>query len=674
MADSSKVIYLLFCYYIVVDGSIDYKELEVLETYEKEDYISCKNKIFSDDKDKVDYNILVKSAKELDKSSKIKLKNGFVSFLQASEFVSKEKVNFINTISKKIGVDADNIITSVGNKDISIELTAKSWSDKLSESFYSLLFEIKNSNNADIKSFFSSKVFKTKIKDINKKAVDDIKIAEELISEVYNLLSVNQIKIKNLSNSLIKGELNDGLFKQMDDKILTFNEYIDGYVLQNMKELKLLLEKKKRTSKYFSIAFMGRTKSGKSTFHKVLTESKDSDIGKGRIRTTRYNRVFYWDDLRIIDTPGIGAPNAEKDKKIAETIIDEADIICLLITSDSIQETEFKFLESLKKKNKPLLIILNVKASLTPQRRLDIFLEDPFYWKNREDEQSLQGHFERVNEMISKYYSDVKPPIIPIQLMASLMSQKDENKEISDILYKASNISEFENYLKKIIFRSGHLRKTQNIIDGCNYNIHELHKKIDLNALYFEKLSDSLIEKKERLLAFLTKNRTEHVEKIDVIFNNYVEEIRESISEFVSDNTKTEKKYLKDNWIEHLKEKGFDKKLNNNLEATTKATIDNINKEIEELFTDLKTEMSFFVSGHISSANTTDYKFWSNIIITSSVVALPILGLVLKKVLDIAIPGLGLIITGLGLLGIGLRSLLINKDKRIEKKTKKNIR
>lgn len=96
-----------------------------------------------------------------------------------------------------------------------------------------------------------------------------------------------------------------------------------------------------------------------------MTQQDDDDIGIGKLRTTRYNRSWYWDRLRIVDTPGIGAPGGEVDTEIAKSIIDEADMICYIVTNDSIQETEFDFFETIKDRNKPLYIILNYKSNLS---------------------------------------------------------------------------------------------------------------------------------------------------------------------------------------------------------------------------------------------------------------------------------------------------------------------
>lgn len=136
-----------------------------------------------------------------------------------------------------------------------------------------------------------------------------------------------------------------------------FQELINVSLSENLE----VLEKKRRNIRYFTIAFMGRTKAGKSTLHKVITQQDNDDIGVGKLRTTRYNRSWYWEKLRIVDTPGIGAPGGDVDTEIAKSIIDEADIICYVVTSDSIQETEFDFFETIKERNKPLYIIIAVR-------------------------------------------------------------------------------------------------------------------------------------------------------------------------------------------------------------------------------------------------------------------------------------------------------------------------
>lgn len=181
--------------------------------------------------------------------------------------------------------------------------------------------------------------------------IDDL---NGMLNEEYNHLATIKPSSKKVSKEVLKiEEIIQGIRG-------SFNEIIDNSLTSNRE----VLDKKRRNIRYFTIAFMGRTKAGKSTLHKVITQQENDDIGVGKLRTTRYNRSWYWNKLRIVDTPGIGAPGGEADTEIAKSIIDEADVVCYVVTSDSIQETEFDFFSTIKERNKPLYIILNAKAIL----------------------------------------------------------------------------------------------------------------------------------------------------------------------------------------------------------------------------------------------------------------------------------------------------------------------
>lgn len=82
-------------------------------------------------------------------------------------------------------------------------------------------------------------------------------------------------------------------------------------------------------------------------------------IGVGKQRTTRFNRVYEWKNIRIIDTPGIGAPGGKSDEEIAESIIEESDVICYVVTNDSIQETEFNKLAFEKGYRWKMMLLIN---------------------------------------------------------------------------------------------------------------------------------------------------------------------------------------------------------------------------------------------------------------------------------------------------------------------------
>ncbi len=96
---------------------------------------------------------------------------------------------------------------------------------------------------------------------------------------------------------------------------------IDNDILREYEQININLLEKKKSLDHFTITLFGRTMAGKSTIREALTNGDGSTIGKGAQRTTRDIREYRWNNLRIIDTPGIGAYEGNEDKEIALSII-----------------------------------------------------------------------------------------------------------------------------------------------------------------------------------------------------------------------------------------------------------------------------------------------------------------------------------------------------------------
>lgn len=113
--------------------------------------------------------------------------------------------------------------------------------------------------------------------------IDDL---NSMLNEEYNHLASIKPSSKKVSKEVLKIE-------QIIQGIRgSFNEIIDNSLTSNRE----VLDKKRRNIRYFTIAFMGRTKAGKSTLHKVITQQETDDIGVGKLRTTRYNRS--WESVK----------------------------------------------------------------------------------------------------------------------------------------------------------------------------------------------------------------------------------------------------------------------------------------------------------------------------------------------------------------------------------------
>ena len=311
-----------------------------------------------------------------------------------------------------------------------------------------------------------------------------------------------------------------------------FNQTINESVSQNIE----LLDKKKRNIHYFTIAFMGRTKAGKSTLHKVVTQQNDDDIGIGKLRTTRYNRSWYWDRLRIVDTPGIGAPGGEVDTEIAKSIIDEADMICYIVTSDSIQETEFDFFETIKDRNKPLYIILNYKSNLSGIR-LKKFLENPTVWKDCKGPQSIEGHFKRIEERLSGKYNMDAVAIIPLHLLAAqLYVEGGFDAETLEKLKTGSNIASFIRTIKEEIYNTGCLKKSLSIIDGSSYNIHQVNARIKADCDRLREDASLLEKTREKISSFFSNERGKLTSQLSSITDSVRQELKNRANTFSNEN------------------------------------------------------------------------------------------------------------------------------------------
>ena len=350
-------------------------------------------------------------------------------------------------------------------------------------------------------------------------------INDNLQSCAQDLCQFNPAKNKNRKE-----------FDKINETVANINGEFSHIINESISQNIELLDKKKRNIHYFTIAFMGRTKAGKSTLHKVVTQQEDDDIGIGKLRTTRYNRSWYWDRLRIVDTPGIGAPGGEVDTEIAKSIIDEADMICYIVTSDSIQETEFDFFETIKDRNKPLYIILNYKSNLTGVR-LKRFLENPTDWKDSKGAQSIEGHFKRIEERLSGKYNMDAVAIIPLHLLAAqLYIEGGFDADTLEKLREGSNIATFIRKIKEEIYNTGCLKKSLSIIDGSSYKIHQINSRIQADCDALKRDIDLLENKRKKISSFFSIEKNKLTNKLSSISDSVKHELENRANTFSNEN------------------------------------------------------------------------------------------------------------------------------------------
>lgn len=668
--DYKKIVYLLGCYMVIVDKEINQMEVDVLDNYlplSKEDELYHQRmQIFSDDEERMKLKDILDKLVMANYSvaQKTKIVTLLARIAYGDDYMASSELELLIKVGKLLKLDIGQIIEetqSESNKRIaSSQLSSlKRFVGKMENTIY------QNFANSDKKSVVDMMLgglgYSASIAQITEDAEKDLarvtRIIDDLngmLNEEYNHLATIKPSSKKVSKEVLKiEEIIQGIRG-------SFNEIIDNSLTSNRE----VLDKKRRNIRYFTIAFMGRTKAGKSTLHKVITQQENDDIGVGKLRTTRYNRSWYWNKLRIVDTPGIGAPGGEADTEIAKSIIDEADVVCYVVTSDSIQETEFDFFSTIKERNKPLYIILNVKSNLNQAIRLKRFIANPDDWRLGDGPQSIKGHIERIHDKLDGKYNMDAVRIIPIHLLAAQIALSGEqDSKTSKILFDASNISEFTNSVKKEVQLSGSLKKSLSVIDGTSYQINTIWHKIyaDLKSL---KEGNEVLKKKQSKNYTFFKNELTQVEQyLKTIFQVTRNDLHNRASAFAREHYDDEDAGKA--WSKDMVVKSINKRLEQQIQERFNDLNEKIKSELEEMIMDMRISLATNnIGSNVSGESVTNTRLAANVFVS-----------VISATLFVWNP-LGWSIAALtvvGIIGSFLSSLFTSKSEKIRKATE-NLR
>lgn len=664
----TKIAYLLGCYMVIVDKEINQMEVDVLDNYlplSKEDELYHQRmQIFSDDEERMKLKDILDKLVMANYSvaQKTEIVTLLARIAYGDDYMASSELELLIKVGKLLKLDIGQIIEetqSESNKRIdSSQLSSlKRFVGKMENTIY------QSFANSDKKSVVDMMLgglgYSASIAQITEDAEKDLarvtRIIDDLnsmLNEEYNHLASIKPSSKKVSKEVLKIE-------QIIQGIRgSFNEIIDNSLTSNRD----VLDKKRRNIRYFTIAFMGRTKAGKSTLHKVITQQENDDIGVGKLRTTRYNRSWYWNKLRIVDTPGIGAPGGEADTEIAKSIIDEADVVCYVVTSDSIQETEFDFFSTIKERNKPLYIILNVKSNLNQAIRLKRFIANPDDWRLGDGPQSIKGHIERIHDKLDGKYNMDAVRIIPIHLLAAQIALSGEqDSKTSKILFEASNISEFTNSVKKEVQLSGSLKKSLSVIDGTSYQINTIWHKIytDLKSL---KEGNEVLKKKQAKNHMFFKKELAQVEQYLMdIFKNTKKEFKNRASTFASEHYDDEEAGKA--WSNDAVVKSINKRLEQQIQERFNDLNEKIKSELEEMIMDMRISLATNnIGSNVSGESVTNTRLAANVFVSVISATLFVWNPLGWSVAVLAV---------VGIIGSFLSSLFTSKSEKIRKATDK---
>lgn len=665
-----KIAYLLGCYMVIVDKEINQMEVDVLDNYlplSKEDELYHQRmQIFSDDEERIKLKDILDKLVMANYSvaQKTEIVTLLARIAYGDDYMASSELELLIKVGKLLKLDIGQIIEetqSESNKRIdSSQLSSlKRFVGKMENTIY------QSFANSDKKSVVDMMLgglgYSASIAQITEDAEKDLarvtRIIDDLnsmLNEEYNHLASIKPSSKKVSKEVLKIE-------QIIQGIRgSFNEIIDNSLASNRE----VLDKKRRNIRYFTIAFMGRTKAGKSTLHKVITQQENDDIGVGKLRTTRYNRSWYWNKLRIVDTPGIGAPGGEADTEIAKSIIDEADVVCYVVTSDSIQETEFDFFSTIKERNKPLYIILNVKSNLNQAIRLKRFIANPDDWRLGDGPQSIKGHIERIHDKLDGKYNMDAVRIIPIHLLAAQIALSGEqDSKTSKILFDASNISEFTNSVKKEVQLSGSLKKSLSVIDGTSYQINTIWHKIYADLKSLKEGNDVLKKKQAKNYTFFKNELTQVEQYLKTIFQGTRDDLHNRASAFASEHYDDEDAGKA--WSKDMVVKSINKRLEQQIQERFNDLNEKIKSELEEMIMDMRISLATNnIGSNVSGESVTNTRLVSNMFVGVLAVALCVWNPL----------GWGIALsTVVGIIGKFFTSLFTSKSEKIRKATE-NLR
>ena len=654
--------------------------VEFMESYQADEVVKSKVlSILGDTSDKTPLNDILMSLKKAPVECKEEILAIAVKIAFAEGYCGTDKREFLSDATKKMGLlnsfleklleceskveKNDEIIVTKSKKrgagifNFFSKTTPNRIAEKMQERYRECLL--------------SGPDYSDTIKTMHKVASEDIVFARKAIDTLssgldsfVNTLDAHSSTISDKFQGIKVKKSEEGIGNEMDSlkkELISLSNDINL-------EAKDTLKKKEEAVGHYTISFMGRTKAGKSTLHSVILGGINKEfIGKGMERTTRYNRVYQWNGIRIIDTPGIGAPGGKSDTEIARSVIAESDLICYVVTTDSIQETEFNFFAELKKENKPVIILLNKKENFErTQGTREKFLADPLLWYTRKDKDDIQGHIDRITEYVNKHFSNVFLKIYPVQLKAAQLSIVEKDRSLKKKYLEGSRINCFLDEIRVQVLQSGTIKRSDTILNGTVFRFHNCNQKLSNHYKVLKELYDTL-EKQgkeiKRKIEQIGKNTVTNLSRgIDAVFESFV---KNELYKFAQDNYDCKERELNDKLRRFMVISGFNDKLHNRIDKE----LNNYRNDVSEVLESFKENIEFKLNSiklQIEAVDEiSDTRFWVGL--SGSV-----LGLAGAIFIAIGIPVVGPVLAVAGI-AVSLISLLFKSKETKIKEAKESL-
>lgn len=413
-----------------------------------------------------------------------------------------------------------------------------------------------------------------------KKCYEVAKQEAEAFSDKFPQLEETLNKsIKDL-NKIIKiiDQGSDIQDEELEKTFKKFHDILKGELKSGLETVSNSLEKKRKHVSYITVTLFGRTKAGKSTLREALTHGDGSSIGKGGQRTTREVKEYFWNKLRIIDTPGIAAYKGKDDVEIAKSVLDESDLIFFLVTSDSIQPQEFEKLAEIRAHNKPVIILLNVKEDIDHSIRLKRFLNN---FDKIISHKGQEGNIQRLVELSKENFEHSLIEILPIHALAAFKSHHTTNLVQKKKLYSASGINRLKVLLQEMIISQGTQKRIQSFRDDYIFYLNSFastyqvfHGRIKPRISYLKKNHSKIIKWFD---SFIPQGEQLIKDRVKEIFSPLYLQISSFIDVYAGNND------VKDQWkkkVEAIKIEEQSEKIGNEIKFEVQEYLEEFAREL----------------------------------------------------------------------------------------------
>lgn len=364
------------------------------------------------------------------------------------------------------------------------------------------------------------------------------------------------------------------------------------------------LANREKELEYFNVTLFGRTMAGKSTIMEILTRGDGSSIGEGAQRTTRDVRAYTWKGLKVTDVPGVAAFEGKDDEELAFQSAAKADLVLFLITDDAPQATEAECLAKVRQLGKPVLGILNIKATINNQRSLNRFLAKPEKFFDKERLGTIKS---QLFDLTNQYLPDVRIPFIYIHADAKYRSALPEMQQYRNKLNSASQFFILEKELVKRINEDGRFFRLKTFVDASVSPILKLSDQL-LDFRQGNSDTGRILSAKSRQMHEWKASFVKDAEgKIDHFVNSIGQKLDREVADFAEDHYQN--KSAEKAWSKLVDDYHFGKeaeRLQSNLSQDCQ-------KRLSEFLREINAELKIVSSikaGDIHISDISDTKSW----------------------------------------------------------------